>query len=78
MTVNVKFFAHLARRFPQLGPAEPMPFDIPDQTNLAELAERLEMPNARVVFVNGRVQRDDQYILQHGDELAFFPLLGGG
>lgn len=80
INVSVRLYASL-RRFAPPGLAYGSSFvvTLPDASTLADLARRLELPpeETRQVFVHGR-QRDLDYVLTDGDDLAIFPPIGGG
>lgn len=77
--VKVKLFATLRREYPDLGIGEAMSVAVPDDANIADLVERLNLPDdqVKVVFVNGTVRRRD-FRLSEGDEVGIFPPVGGG
>ena len=78
ITVKVRLFATLARLLPELGIGQFLPVDLPDSSTLDSLADRLELPETRLIFVNGIARLDNHFLLQDGDEIAVFPPLGGG
>ncbi len=79
MVVHVKLFATLRRHYPHLDIGEAMPVDVPPGATLNQLIDRLDVPReeVKVVFVNNRV-RDEQYVLNQGDDIGIFPPVGGG
>ncbi len=79
MIVHVKLFATLRRRYPQLGIGETMPVEVSDGATIGQLIEHLHLPaeEVKVVFVNGIV-REEEHMLDDGDELGVFPAVGGG
>jgi len=79
ITVHVKLFATLRRRYPHLGLGEAMPVDLLEGTTVGQLVEHLRLPekDVKVVFVNN-VVRGEEYTLSDGDKLGMFPPVGGG
>jgi molybdopterin converting factor small subunit len=79
MLVTVKLFASLSRFSPGGLPGTPFEVDIPPSMNLRQLVDRLGIPaeEMKVAFVNGLICDLDR-ILQPGDEVGFFPPVGGG
>lgn len=74
MTVNVKLFATLrVNRFSEKR------FDLTQGKTVGELIKELELPQEQIsiIFVNGRHAKFDT-ILNEGDEVSFFPPIGGG
>lgn len=78
-TVKVKLFATLRRQYPELGLGEAMPVTLSEGSTVADLVERLDLPQdqVKVTFVNGMVRQGD-YRLSAGDEVGIFPPVGGG
>lgn len=79
ITVHVKLFAALRRHYPELGIGEAMPVELPAQSTLGQLIERLRLSadEVKIVFVNSIV-RQEKYVLSAGDEVGIFPPVGGG
>ncbi|NJD59712.1 MAG: hypothetical protein C3F13_11965 [Anaerolineales bacterium] len=79
MVITIKLFASLSRFSPGGLPGTPFEVDIPPSTSLRQLADRLRIPaeEMKVAFVNGLICDLDR-ILQPGDEVGFFPPVGGG
>ena len=52
---------------------------IRDDCTVDDLIKFLKLPddNVKVIFVNGRARERD-WILESGDEVGIFPLVGGG
>lgn len=73
MILHVKCFATL-EPFQPAGPAE-----VPDRATAAGAARTLGLPldEVAIVFVNGAVAELDA-VLSDGDEVKFFPVVGGG
>jgi molybdopterin converting factor small subunit len=79
MVVTVKLFASLSRFAPGGLPGTPFELEIPPSTSLRQLADRLSIPveEMKVAFVNGLIC-DLEQSLKSGDEIGFFPPVGGG
>jgi len=79
ISIQVKLFATLRRQYPDLGIGEAMSVAVPDEATIADLVERLNLPDGqvKVVFVNGTIRQKD-HGLSEGDEVGIFPPVGGG
>lgn len=80
MRIRVKLFATLARYAPVTGlPGMPFELELQADATLAELVQVLNLPDdmVKVMFVNGVIQEQD-WKLNPGDEVGFFPPVGGG
>jgi len=79
MHVRVKLFATLSSHLNGVAPGAPFEMEIPDGATLANLVNQLKLPlkEVKVAFVNGRARAMD-WLLQPGDEVSFFPPVGGG
>ena len=78
ITVNVKLFASLGRKYPDHAQGQTMPVQLPDNSTLDYLINHLDLTKAHIVIVNGIAQTNRKFTLQNDDELAVFPLLAGG
>ena len=78
ITVNVKLFASLREQYPFCPLGKSMPVQLTENPCLARLAQQLNLPNAKIIFVNGIARTNDNYPLQDGDQIAMFPPLAGG
>ena len=78
MTVEIALFAYLSEYEPDgLGGRHPRAFELPQGTVVADIIERLALPDEpRVVFINGKHAPDDA-LLSEGDRLAIFRRLRG-
>ena len=74
MTITVKLFASF-----RTGRFEIETGDYPDGTTVADVADRLKLPQSElgIMLVNNRHVKLER-LLADGDTLALFPLLGGG
>jgi len=79
MRITVKLFASLGPYAPTGESAKPFSCDVEAGISLRMLIETLGVPldDVRLKFVNGRA-RDLDYELQPGDDVGFFPPVGGG
>ncbi len=79
MVVTVKLFASLSRFSPGGLPGTPFEVIVAPVTSLRQLADQLCIPaeEMKVAFVNGLICDFDQ-ALQPGDQVGFFPPVGGG
>jgi molybdopterin converting factor small subunit len=77
LTVHVKLFAGFRHQFPNLKPGQTMPIEVTHGTTTGQIAGRLQLPAAKLFFVNG-IARNDQYILSDQDELSIMPPICGG
>ena len=79
ITVDVRLFATLRRHYPELGVGESMSVRLSGDATIEQLLKELDLPEdqVKVIFVNGRVQKEG-YRLSDGDELGIFPPVGGG
>jgi len=79
MRVQVKLFATLCRYFSNAAPGIPFEIEVPKDTTVADLVNRLKLPReeVKVFFINGR-SRPIEWPLEQGDEVGIFPLVAGG
>ena len=79
MHVKVKLFATLARFSPGGLPGTPFMVEMPEGATLEDLANQLCLPmgDVKISFVNAIIQ-DLDTVIQEGDEIGFFPPIGGG
>lgn len=79
MKISVKIFATLIRFVPGVRVGVAQEIDLPAGSTLADLVARLALPpdEVKVIFVNGKKQKQD-YQLAAGDEVGIFPPIGGG
>jgi molybdopterin converting factor small subunit len=83
MQVKVKLFASLAK-YAQHGQSDTLPgtpflLELPAGATLADLALALHMPaeEVKIAFINA-VTHPLETTLKDGDEVGFFPPIGGG
>jgi molybdopterin converting factor small subunit len=78
MLVKVKLFSFLNKYAPG-GTGEAFDLELPERSTIADLITRLEIrPNeVSIAYVNGEA-RATLYRLRPGDEVGFFPPVGGG
>jgi len=79
MKVDVALFAYLSDYQPDgKGGRSARPFDLEEGTTVADLIERLGLPDEpRVVFLNGKHAAENT-VFTDGDRLAIFPPVAGG
>jgi len=77
--VEVRLYASLRKYHPNSGSGEALVITLDNETKLGNLLDKLEIPRQEVgiLMVNGKWQKES-YLLQDGDRLGFFPLIGGG
>ena len=78
MQVNVKLFASLRDPYPEIPIGRPMSVSLSDNATLADLIDSLNLPNVKIIFVNGVAHSDRQPPLHDLDDIAVFPPLAGG
>ena len=78
-TVEVRLYASLRKYHSNPGSSEALIITLDDKANLANLADKLKIPKEEIAItmVNGR-QEEKSYLLQEGDRIGLFPLIGGG
>jgi molybdopterin converting factor small subunit len=74
MNVTVKLFASF-----RTGRFEIEPMEFPPGTTVADVADSLKLPRNElgIMLINSRHVKLER-LLEDGDTLALFPLLGGG
>ncbi len=80
MRILVKLQAMLETYTPEgYAPGQPFPLDVPEGSTVADVAQQLGIrpQELKVAYVNGKA-RAQVYRLREGDEVGFFPPLGGG
>lgn len=79
MKISVKLFASLGRYAPSGASAKPFDVAIEEDATLQRLMDQLGIPQGevRLMFVNGRAKTPEE-ALRPGDEVGFFPPIGGG
>ncbi|MBN1483754.1 MAG: MoaD/ThiS family protein [Chloroflexia bacterium] len=79
MQVQVRLYATLRQYAPHTQIGEPVPWQLPPGSSVAELIAQLPVPDQEVkrIFVNHRAVKPD-HLLQDGDRVSLFPLVAGG
>ncbi len=80
MEVRVKLFATLQKYAPDgVKVGEAFTVTLPEKSRIVDLMGKLGMPPAevKVAYVDGRA-RAEVYRLKGGEEVGFFPPVGGG
>lgn len=75
MTVTVKLFGNLRKKGLAVG--EPFNVDLPEGSNAGSLAEKLELIDVKLIFVNNIMRKND-WVFSDGDDVIFFPVIAGG
>jgi len=78
-TVEVRLYAGLRRHYPALKSGEALSITLDDEASLQNLLSGLKAPREEIaiVMVNGK-REAESYLLQDGDRIGVFPLIGGG
>ncbi len=78
-TVEVRLYATLRKYHSSPGNSQAMVVELGDKAQLENLLDKLNIPREEVtvVLVNGR-REEASYLLQDGDRVGIFPLVGGG
>jgi sulfur-carrier protein len=79
MHIKVRLFASLKRFAPDDSPGKTYDLELPDKATILDLSQHLHLPpdEVKISFVNGRA-REDNWVLNEGDEVGLFPPIGGG
>jgi len=77
--VEVRLYASLRKYHPTSGSGEALVITLDNEAKLGDLLDKLKLPRQEVnlLMVNGNWQKES-YLLQDGDRIGFFPLIGGG
>jgi sulfur carrier protein ThiS len=77
MRIKVKTYAELQQYSPQKG--EEFTLEIQEGLTIRSLMEHLGMPEHRVMFIlhNGQKAKETER-LANGDQVFFYPVIGGG
>ena len=77
MRIKVKSYVTMGKYTAHLEPESNL--EIPEGTTVDAVLKQLSVPleSAKLIIVNGRHQTND-YVLQPGDALVFFPPVEGG
>ena len=79
MKVKVRLFGTLGKKFPDHDPLNGFEIEIPQDANVGDLLDRLEIPKSRIgpVSVEGHLVKADK-ILKPGDFIRIYrPIFGG-
>ena len=79
MKVKVRLFGTLGRKFPDHDPLDGFEIEIPENANVGDLIDRLEIPKSKIgpVSVEGHLVKAAK-ILQPGDFIRIYrPIFGG-
>ena len=77
--VEVRLYANLRKYSPNPGDGEAFYKEMADGAKLSDLVDTLTIQRQEigVLMVNGTWQKET-YLLQDGDRIGLFPLIGGG
>ena len=77
--VEARLYASLRKYHPNSGDSEAFYPEMADGAKLSDLVDKLKIPRQEigVLMVNGTWQKET-YLLQDGDRIGLFPLIGGG
>ena len=78
-TVEVRLYASLRKYHPNPGNAEAFFIELDEKVKLGDLLNKLKIPGEElgILMVNGKWEKES-YLLQDGDRIGIFPLIGGG
>ena len=79
ITVEVRLYASLRKYHPNPGSSEALVITLDNKAKLGNLLDKLKITKEEitVILVNGKREKDG-YLLQDGDRIGIFPLIGGG
>ncbi len=79
MKIRLKLYGTLPTHYPGLYPDSGLIMDISENTTVAELVERVKLPQEHVaiVAINGMLAKAED-VLPEGAEIKFFQPLNGG
>ena len=77
--IEVRLYAGLRRYGPDTESSEAFSIELDDKAKLENLVDKLKIPREEigVLMVNGKWEKES-YLLQNGDRVGIFPLIGGG
>ena len=77
--VEVRLYASLKKYHPKPSDSEAFIIELDGKANLGNVLEKLKVPREEVgiLMVNGKWQKES-YLLEDGDRIGIFPLIGGG
>ena len=78
-TVEVRLYASLRKYHPNPGSSEAFFIELDEKVKLGDLLDKLKIPREElgILMVNGKWEKES-YLLQDGDRIGIFPLIGGG
>ncbi|MCL5265790.1 MAG: MoaD/ThiS family protein [Chloroflexi bacterium] len=76
---KVKLYATLRRYTPETPLGTAVELDLPAGSTIADISQRFQMSPSEIklIFVNG-LRQEISYVVQNGDDIAFFPPIAGG
>ena len=77
--VEVRLYASLRKYHSDPGSREALVMELDNKAKLGNLLDKLKIPREEVgvLMVNGKWEKES-YLLQDGDRIGIFPLIGGG
>jgi sulfur carrier protein ThiS len=77
--VEIRLYASLRRFHSNPGSSEPLVMSLENEAKLGDVLDKLKIPRQEigVLMINGILQKES-HILQNGDRVGIFPLIGGG
>jgi len=77
--VEVRLYTSLRKYHPNPGSSEALVIELGEKAKLGNLLNELKIPKEEVAIamVNGKSE-EASYLLQDGDRIGLFPLIGGG
>jgi len=77
--VEVRLYASLRKYHSNPGSSEALVMELDDKAKLGNLLDKLKVSREEVgvLMVNGKWEKES-YLLQDGDRIGIFPLIGGG
>jgi molybdopterin converting factor small subunit len=77
--IEVRLYANLRDYYPEIGRDGVLTLPLDDHIKVGKLLSKLKAPRKEIamVMVNGRHVKED-HVLQDGDRVGLFPLIGGG
>jgi molybdopterin converting factor small subunit len=77
--VEVRLYASLRKYHPTNGDSDAFTLELGDGAKLGDLVDNLKIPRQEigVLMINGKWQKEN-HLLNDGDRIGLFPLIGGG
>jgi molybdopterin converting factor small subunit len=77
--IEVRLYSSLRKYQPDPASSDPVIISLDDKAKLGNLFNKLGIPKkiVAIIMVNGKSE-EEGYLLQDGDRISLFPLIGGG